>query len=93
LPRRAGIADGTGLSLFQKQGRNTAFIFDRAMARFYAEGRRELAEIDARQQKLTRTPNFTSKKLVPTGAWQWFSSLSFAGRQNFNAKNFGGWLR
>ena len=33
-----------GLSLFQKQRRNSHSIFDRAMAEFIAEGKKELAK-------------------------------------------------
>lgn len=50
----AGIADGTVYLYFKSKDEILHSIFDRAMAEFIAEGRREIAEITTPAAKLTR---------------------------------------
>jgi TetR/AcrR family transcriptional regulator, fatty acid metabolism regulator protein len=50
----AGIADGTVYLYFKSKDEILHSIFDRAMAEFIAEGRREIAEIADPAERLTR---------------------------------------
>ena len=50
----AGIADGTVYLYFKSKDEILHSIFDRAMAEFIAEGRREIAEIESPAARLTR---------------------------------------
>lgn len=50
----AGIADGTVYLYFKSKDDILHSIFDRAMAEFIAEGRKEIAEITDPAQRLTR---------------------------------------
>jgi len=59
----AGIADGTVYLYFKSKDEILHSIFDRAMAEFIAEGRRELAEISAPQAKLHRIAELHLEKL------------------------------
>jgi TetR/AcrR family transcriptional regulator, fatty acid metabolism regulator protein len=60
---QAGIADGTVYLYFKSKDEILHSIFDRAMAEFIAEGRRELAEIDSARNKLTRIAELHLEKL------------------------------
>lgn len=50
----AGIADGTVYLYFKSKDEILHSIFDRAMAEFIAEGRKEISEIDGPEAKLQR---------------------------------------
>jgi len=50
----AGIADGTVYLYFKSKDEILHSIFDRAMAEFIAEGRKEISEIDGPEAKLHR---------------------------------------
>ena len=59
----AGIADGTVYLYFKSKDEILHSIFDRAMADFIAEGRRELALIDEPAEKLRRIAELHLEKL------------------------------
>src|SRR5260221_92727 len=59
----AGIADGTVYLYFKSKDEILHSIFDRAMADFIAEGRRELAVIGDPSAKLTRIAELHLEKL------------------------------
>lgn len=59
----AGIADGTVYLYFKSKDEILHSIFDRAMADFIAEGRRELAAIEGPEEKLTRIAELHLEKL------------------------------
>ncbi len=59
----AGIADGTVYLYFKSKDEILHSIFDRAMAEFIAEGKKELAVIDAPKAKLTRIAELHLEKL------------------------------
>ena len=59
----AGIADGTVYLYFKSKDEILHSIFDRAMAEFIAEGRRELADITDPSEKLHRIAELHLEKL------------------------------
>src|SRR5438128_7915544 len=59
----AGIADGTVYLYFKSKDEILHSIFDRAMAEFIAEGKKELAAIDEPAAKLTRIAELHLEKL------------------------------
>jgi TetR/AcrR family transcriptional regulator, fatty acid metabolism regulator protein len=59
----AGIADGTVYLYFKSKDEILHSIFDRAMAEFIAEGRREIADIAAPEQRLRRIAELHLEKL------------------------------
>lgn len=63
IAAEAGIADGTVYLYFKSKDEILHSIFDRAMAGFIAEGRRELAAIDDPAAKLTRIAELHLEKL------------------------------
>ncbi len=63
IAAEAGIADGTVYLYFKSKDEILHSIFDRAMADFIAEGRRELAAIDGPVAKLTRIAELHLEKL------------------------------
>lgn len=63
IAAEAGIADGTVYLYFKSKDEILHSIFDRAMADFIGEGRRELALIDGPKEKLTRIAELHLEKL------------------------------
>ena len=63
IASEAGIADGTVYLYFKSKDEILHSIFDRAMAEFIAEGKKELAVIDAPKAKLTRIAELHLEKL------------------------------
>ncbi len=63
IAAEAGIADGTVYLYFKSKDEILHSIFDRAMADFIAEGRRELAAIDGPAEKLRRIAELHLEKL------------------------------
>ena len=63
IAAEAGIADGTVYLYFKSKDEILHSIFDRAMADFIAEGRRELATIDGPVARLTRIAELHLEKL------------------------------
>lgn len=59
----AGIADGTVYLYFKSKDEILHSIFDRAMAEFIAEGKRELADIASARSRLTRIAELHLEKL------------------------------
>ena len=59
----AGIADGTVYLYFKSKDEILHSIFDRAMAEFIAEGKKELASISEPRAKLTRIAELHLEKL------------------------------
>ncbi|CAN5323540.1 TetR/AcrR family transcriptional regulator C-terminal domain-containing protein [soil metagenome] len=59
----AGIADGTVYLYFKSKDEILHSIFDRAMAEFIAEGKRELADITGPTAKLTRIAELHLERL------------------------------
>ena len=59
----AGIADGTVYLYFKSKDEILHSIFDRAMAEFISEGKKELAEIAAPEDKLRRIAELHLEKL------------------------------
>lgn len=63
VAKEAGIADGTVYLYFKSKDEILHSIFDRAMAEFIAEGKKELAEIENPQDKLRRIAELHLEKL------------------------------
>ncbi len=63
VAKEAGIADGTVYLYFKSKDEILHSIFDRAMAEFIAEGKKELAEIESPQDKLRRIAELHLEKL------------------------------
>src|SRR5882672_5725177 len=59
----AGIADGTVYLYFKSKDEILHSIFDRAMAEFITEGRKELTLIEGARAKLTRIAELHLEKL------------------------------
>src|SRR5207302_1681748 len=59
----AGIADGTVYLYFKSKDEILRSIFDRAMAEFIAEGRKELVVIDGPAEKLSRIAELHLERL------------------------------
>jgi TetR/AcrR family fatty acid metabolism transcriptional regulator len=63
IAKAAGVADGTVYLYFKNKDDVLHSIFDRAMAEFIAEGRRELALIDKPEDKLKRIAELHLERL------------------------------
>ncbi len=63
IAKQAGIADGTVYLYFNSKEEILHSIFDRAMAEFIEEGRRELAQLDTPEDKLRRISELHLEKL------------------------------
>ncbi len=63
IASEAGIADGTVYLYFKSKEEILHSIFDRAMAEFIAEGKREIAEIGKADDKLRRIAQLHLEKL------------------------------
>src|SRR5688572_12481731 len=63
IASQAGIADGTVYLYFKSKDEILHSIFDRAMAEFIAEGKRELTQIEGATAKLTRVAELHLEKL------------------------------
>jgi len=63
IAAEAGIADGTVYLYFKSKDEILHSIFDRAMAEFIAEGRREMAKISCPEAKLRRIAELHLEKL------------------------------
>ena len=63
VAKEAGIADGTVYLYFKSKDEILHSIFDRAMAEFIAEGKKELAEIESPKDKLRRIAELHLEKL------------------------------
>jgi len=63
VAREAGIADGTVYLYFKSKDEILHSIFDRAMAQFIAEGKRELAAVTSPAERLQRIASLHLKRL------------------------------
>lgn len=63
IAREAGVADGTVYLYFKSKDEILHSIFDRAMAEFISEGRRELEGIDDPEQRLSRIADLHLSRL------------------------------
>ena len=63
VAKAAGVADGTVYLYFKNKDDILHSIFDRAMEEFIAEGRRELSELDAPEDKLRRIAELHLERL------------------------------
>lgn len=63
IAKEAGIADGTVYLYFKSKDEILHSIFDRAMAEFIAEGKKELAKLDSPQEKLRKIAELHLEKL------------------------------
>lgn len=63
VAKAAGVADGTVYLYFKSKDDILHSIFDRAMEEFIAEGKRELAEIDAAEERLRRIAELHLERL------------------------------
>ena len=63
IAREAGIADGTVYLYFKSKDEILHSIFDRAMEEFISEGKREIAEISAPEEKLRRIAELHLERL------------------------------
>ena len=63
IAKEAGIADGTVYLYFKSKDEILHSVFDRAMAEFIAEGKKELAELDDPKAKLQRIAELHLEKL------------------------------
>ena len=63
IAKEAGIADGTVYLYFKSKDEILHSVFDRAMAEFIEEGKRELAQFDAPEDKLRRIAELHLEKL------------------------------
>jgi TetR/AcrR family transcriptional regulator, fatty acid metabolism regulator protein len=63
IAKEAGIADGTVYLYFKSKDEILHSVFDRAMAEFIEEGKRELAELEKPEDKLRRIAELHLEKL------------------------------
>lgn len=63
IAKEAGIADGTVYLYFKSKDEILHSVFDQAMEEFIADGKKELAELDAPQDKLRRIAELHLEKL------------------------------
>ena len=63
IAKEAGIADGTVYLYFKSKEEILHSVFDRAMEEFIAEGKREIAEIEAADNRLRRIAQLHLEKL------------------------------
>ena len=92
----AGIADGTVYLYFKSKDEILHSIFDRAMAEFIAEGKKELAEIEGPTAKLTRIAQLHLEKLGADRDLAVVFQVELRGStkfmQEFSAAGFGEYL-
>ena len=92
----AGIADGTVYLYFKSKDEILHSIFDRAMADFIAEGRRELASIDDPAAKLARIAELHLERLGADRDMAVVFQVELRGStkfmQEFSAAGFGEYL-
>lgn len=63
IAKEAGIADGTVYLYFKSKDEILHSVFDRAMAEFIAEGKKELAKLDRVEDKLRKIAELHLEKL------------------------------
>lgn len=63
IAKAAGVADGTVYLYFKNKDDILHSIFDRAMDKFIAEGRRELADLDSPEDRLRRIATLHLERL------------------------------
>lgn len=63
IAKEAGIADGTVYLYFKSKEEILHSVFDRAMEEFISEGKREIADIEAPQEKLRRVAKLHLERL------------------------------
>lgn len=63
IAKEAGIADGTVYLYFKSKDEILHSIFDRAMAEFIEEGKKELAKLDSVEEKLRKIAELHLEKL------------------------------
>lgn len=92
----AGIADGTVYLYFKSKDEILHSIFDRAMAEFISEGKRELAAIESPAEKLTRIAELHLEKLGADRDLAIVFQVELRGStkfmQEFSAAGFGEYL-
>ncbi|MEO6052120.1 MAG: TetR/AcrR family transcriptional regulator [Pyrinomonadaceae bacterium] len=92
----AGIADGTVYLYFKSKDEILHSIFDRAMAEFIAEGKKELALIDGPKAKLTKIAELHLEKLGADRDLAIVCQVELRGStkfmQEFSAAGFGEYL-
>ena len=92
----AGIADGTVYLYFKSKGEVLHSIFDRAMAEFIAEGKKELANIAEPKAKLKRIAELHLEKLGADRDLAIVFQVELRGStkfmQEFSAAGFGEYL-
>jgi len=92
----AGIADGTVYLYFKSKDEILHSIFDRAMAEFITEGKKELALIDEPRAKLTRIAELHLEKLGADRGLAIVFQVELRGStkfmQEFSAAGFGEYL-
>ena len=92
----AGIADGTVYLYFKSKDEILHSIFDRAMAEFISEGKRELAGIESPAEKLTRIAELHLEKLGADRDLAIVFQIELRGStkfmQEFSAAGFGEYL-
>lgn len=92
----AGIADGTVYLYFKSKDEILHSIFDRAMAEFIAEGKRELAEIAEPTARLTRIAQLHLERLGADRDMAIVFQVELRGStkfmQEFSAAGFGEYL-
>ena len=92
----AGIADGTVYLYFKSKDEILHSIFDRAMAEFIEEGRREIALIDAPVERLRRIAHLHLEKLGADRDLAIVFQIELRGStkfmQEFSAAGFGQYL-
>ena len=96
IAAEAGIADGTVYLYFKSKDEILHSIFDRAMADFIAEGRRELASIDDPAAKLARIAELHLERLGADRDMAVVFQVELRGStkfmQEFSAAGFGEYL-
>ena len=92
----AGIADGTVYLYFKSKDEILHSIFDRAMAEFIAEGKKELAAVEGPMAKLTRIAELHLEKLGADRDLAIVCQVELRGStkfmQEFSAAGFGEYL-
>lgn len=96
IAKEAGIADGTVYLYFKSKDEILHSFFDRAMEDFIAEGKKELAEIDAPEEKLRRIAQLHLERLGADRELAIVFQVELRGStkfmQEFSAAGFGEYL-
>ncbi|MGQ0542455.1 MAG: TetR/AcrR family transcriptional regulator [Blastocatellia bacterium] len=96
IASEAGIADGTVYLYFKSKDEILHLIFDRAMAEFISEGKREIAELAAPEEKLRRIAELHLEKLGADRNMAIVFQVELRGStkfmQEFSAAGFGEYL-